>query len=169
MRSLRLATPADIPTLIALERLTESQLYVGQWSEERHRATLAGEDARYYVVDAADGSLAAYAILRGLAENSGSIELKRVVVGEPGNGLGRRILTELLRIAAHESNLTAQASGLAPRALIAFAPDRFADPQGACEIHFLRNDKHEVTSLKIVLAGAERRAERVGWRTPSLR
>jgi CubicO group peptidase (beta-lactamase class C family) len=75
----------------------------------------------------------------------------------------------LLRIAAHESNLTAQASGLAPRALIAFAPDRFADPQGACEIHFLRNDKHEVTSLKIVLAGAERRAERVGWRTPSLR
>ncbi|HEX7727912.1 MAG TPA: GNAT family N-acetyltransferase [Terracidiphilus sp.] len=102
MRSLRLATPADIPTLIALERLTESQLYVGQWSEERHRATLAGEDARYYVVDAADGSLAAYAILRGLAENSGSIELKRVVVGEPGNGLGRRILTELLRIAFDE-------------------------------------------------------------------
>jgi hypothetical protein len=75
----------------------------------------------------------------------------------------------LLRIAAHEGKLTAQASGLAPRALIAFAPDRFADPRGACEIHFLRNDKHAVTSLKIVLAGAERSAGRVDWRTPSLR
>ncbi|MGE5167688.1 MAG: hypothetical protein ACM3KT_03605, partial [Deltaproteobacteria bacterium] len=60
-------------------------------------------------------------------------------------------------------------SGLAPRALIAFAPERFADPRVACEIHFLRNDKHEVTSLKIVLAGAERSAQRVDWRTPSLR
>lgn len=75
----------------------------------------------------------------------------------------------LLRIAAHEGNLTAQASGLAPRALIAFAPDRFADPRGACEVHFLRNDKHEVTSLKIVLAGAERRAGRVEWRVPTMR
>jgi hypothetical protein len=75
----------------------------------------------------------------------------------------------LLRIAAHEGSLTAQASGLAPFALVAFAPDRFADSRGACEIHFLRDDQQAVTSLKIVLAGAERRADRVDWRTPSLR
>jgi diamine N-acetyltransferase len=102
MNPLRHATAADIPALIALERLAESQMYVGQWSEQRHRTTLAGGDARYYVFESPDGTLAAYAILRGLAEDSGSIELKRVVVGLPGKGLGRRILTELLRIAFEE-------------------------------------------------------------------
>jgi hypothetical protein len=75
----------------------------------------------------------------------------------------------LLRIAVRDGALTAQATGLAPRALIAFAPDRFADPHGACEIHFLRNDKHAVVSLKIVLAGAERSAGRVEWRVPTMR
>jgi len=41
-------------------------------------------------------------ILRGLSEDSRSIELKRVVVAAPGQGLGRRILTEVIRIAFRE-------------------------------------------------------------------
>jgi CubicO group peptidase (beta-lactamase class C family) len=75
----------------------------------------------------------------------------------------------LLRIATHAGALTVQATGRVPLALIAFAPDRFADPRGACEIHFQRNEKHAVTALKIVLAGTERNAERVDWHVPSLR
>jgi diamine N-acetyltransferase len=43
--------------------------------------------------------LRAFAILRGLAKTSGSIELKRLVVHPPGQGLGRQILTALLAIA----------------------------------------------------------------------
>lgn len=39
---------------------------------------------------------------RGLVEDSGSIELKRIVVVPPGQGLGRRILHEVLRIAFDE-------------------------------------------------------------------
>jgi len=75
----------------------------------------------------------------------------------------------LLRIAARDGTLSVQPTGHAALTLTAFAPDRFADPRGACEIHFLRNDKHEVTSLKIVLAGAERSAERSAWHVPALR
>ncbi len=101
---LRRATLDDIPAIIALERLAEAQRYVGQWTEERHRATLAGTDARYYLAETDDASPSAYAILRGLAETSGSVELKRVVVARPGNGLGRRILKEILRIAFEELN-----------------------------------------------------------------
>ncbi|HWA94315.1 MAG TPA: GNAT family protein [Terracidiphilus sp.] len=93
------ATLDDIPAILFLERLAEAQRYVGQWTEERHRATLTGTDARYYIAHAEDDSPAAYVILRGLAETSGSLELKRVVVAQPGNGLGRRILNEILRIA----------------------------------------------------------------------
>ena len=104
---LRQAHPEDLPALIALERLPESSRFVGQWSEERHQATLLSSDACYYVSDAespiADSRnpspLRAFVILRGLAETSGSIELKRLVVDPPGQGLGRQVLIELLAIA----------------------------------------------------------------------
>lgn len=75
----------------------------------------------------------------------------------------------LLRVAANGSALSVQPTGFAPLALIAFAPDRFADLRGACEIHFLRNTKGAVAALKIVLAGAERSAERIDWRAPQIR
>ena len=100
MPILRPATPADIPEILRLERLPVSQLYVGQWSEDRHRSTLSSPDAQYYVADSpTPGTLAAYAILRGLAEASGSLELKRLVVATPGAGLGRTVLTEILALA----------------------------------------------------------------------
>ena len=107
---LRPATSADIPAIVALERLPASAEFVGQWSEERHRATLASPDARYFVSDAESNGageqsapkLCAFAILRGLAETSRAIELKRLVVHPPGQGLGRQILGELLRIAFDE-------------------------------------------------------------------
>jgi diamine N-acetyltransferase len=99
---LRLAVPADIPRIIALERTPVARNFVGQWSEERHRNTLTGSDARYFVSEADSGELQAYAILRGLAEDSRSIELKRIVVAAPDRGFGRKILEELVRIAFEE-------------------------------------------------------------------
>lgn len=98
---LRIATIADIPAILALESGPIARQFVGQWSEERHRATLTGGDARYYVSEDA-GGIEAYVILRGLREDSRSIELKRIVVGVPERGLGRRILTEIIRIAFRE-------------------------------------------------------------------
>jgi diamine N-acetyltransferase len=107
---LRPARPEDIPAIVALERLPESGQFVGQWSEERHRATFASLDARYLVCEAGhdktdqagSGDLCAFAILRGLTETSGSIELKRLVVHPPGQGLGRQILAELIRMVFDE-------------------------------------------------------------------
>jgi len=99
--SLRLATPADIPAIMALESNPVARQFVGQWSEERHRATLDGGDARYYVSETS-GAIGAYVILRGLGEDSRSIELKRIVVGVPERGLGRRILAEVIQICFRE-------------------------------------------------------------------
>ena len=99
---LRPANPADIPGIIAIERTPAARNFVGQWSEERHRSTLAGDDVRYFVSELESGELAAYAILRGLSEDSRSIELKRIVVAVPERGLGRNILQELIRIAFEE-------------------------------------------------------------------
>lgn len=99
---IRPAVLSDIPGITAIERLPESRRFVGQWSEERHRATLASLDARYFVGESEPGVLQAFAILRGLAESSRSIELKRIVVADPGRGLGRIILMELMHIAFDE-------------------------------------------------------------------
>ena len=98
---LRLATLADVPAIMFLEGNPVARQFVGQWSEDRHRATLTGSDARYYVNENS-GAIDAYVILRGLGEDSRSIELKRVVVARPGKGLGRRILSEVIRIAFRE-------------------------------------------------------------------
>ncbi len=99
---LRQATPDDIPAILALERTPQAREFVGQWSEARHRATLEGGDARYFVSEAERGEVLAYAILRGITEDSRAIELKRIVVAVPERGLGRRILSELIRIAFRE-------------------------------------------------------------------
>ena len=99
---LRLANSDDIPAILALECTPLAREFVGQWSEERHRATLAGGDARYYVSETEWGEVQAYAILRGVQETSHSIELKRVVVAVPERGLGRRLLRELMRVAFRE-------------------------------------------------------------------
>jgi len=98
---LRIATVADVPAIVALEGNPIARQFVGQWSEERHRATMTGGDARYYVSEAS-GNIDAYVILRGISEDARSIELKRIVVGVPERGLGRRILTEVIRIAFRE-------------------------------------------------------------------
>jgi diamine N-acetyltransferase len=95
---LRAATPDDIPLIAAIERLPGFRNFVGQWSEERHLRTLASGDARYFVSDSPSGVLQAFAILRGIEEASRSIELKRLIVATPGRGLGRRILSELIRM-----------------------------------------------------------------------
>jgi RimJ/RimL family protein N-acetyltransferase len=99
---LRLATADDIPAILALERAPVARQFVGQWSEERHRTALASGDARYYVNETELGEVEAYAILRGVQEDSRSIELKRIVVAVPERGLGRRILSELMRVAFRE-------------------------------------------------------------------
>jgi diamine N-acetyltransferase len=98
----RLAVPSDIPEIIAIERSPMAREFVGQWSEERHRKTMAGGDARYFVSETDWGEVQAYAVLRGIEETSRAIELKRIVVAVPERGLGRLMLKELMRIAFRE-------------------------------------------------------------------
>jgi RimJ/RimL family protein N-acetyltransferase len=97
--TLRLATLDDIHAILALERAPVAREFVGQWSEDRHRATLTGGDARYFVSETEWNEIEGFAILRGINENSRAIEIKRIAVAVPERGLGRRMLTELMRIA----------------------------------------------------------------------
>jgi diamine N-acetyltransferase len=99
---LRVAGLDDVPQIAAMERLPEFRTFVGQWTEEEHRQRMASADVRYFVADARQRELAAFAILQGLTSEHRSIELKRVVVKSPGQGQGKQILRELLDKVFHE-------------------------------------------------------------------
>lgn len=99
---LRPARFSDLPGIIRLERTPAARQFVGQWSKERHRVTMADPDARYLVSEEAPERLQGYVILRGIGEDSKAIELKRIVVAAPGRGLGRQLLREVARMAFEE-------------------------------------------------------------------
>lgn len=103
--TLRQATEEDLPFIAALERKFCDLGFVGADSLETHRARLADEDCSYSIVESGGGP-AGFVILRGLSSRNRSIELKRIVIGEPGQGLGRRALEATIadvfgRLSAH--------------------------------------------------------------------
>lgn len=63
-----------------------------------HESRLGDGDCMYQII-VQDGAPAGYAILRGLKSENHSIELKRIVVAEPGRGLGRQVLRAILAAA----------------------------------------------------------------------
>jgi hypothetical protein len=93
----RSATQADTAQICALERLPEFRTMVGSWAEAEHMRMLADPDALYIVAEDPSGRIAAFAILRGLLSEHKQVELKRVVVRTPNQGVGRELLTEVAR------------------------------------------------------------------------
>lgn len=63
----------------------------------RHRAELADPRACYQTIRLADGTIGGFIILR-LDDDGESIELRRIVVARPGQGIGRRALGLVERV-----------------------------------------------------------------------
>jgi diamine N-acetyltransferase len=94
---LRPARLEDIPAIADLERIPEYRSFVGNWSPDEHREKMTGSDCRYLVAEPESGEMAGFAILRGLASPHRSIRLQRIVVAGPEQGVGRFMLTAILR------------------------------------------------------------------------
>jgi diamine N-acetyltransferase len=90
----RNATPKDVPEIRGLETRPEYTL-VGSWPEERHLKMLAEHDAVYIVAEDEQGRIAAFAILQGLQSEHKSVELKRIIVRIPNQGIGNKLLNEV--------------------------------------------------------------------------
>jgi len=74
----------------------------------------------------------------------------------------------LVRIRSGERTLALQMTARAPVRLQAFAPDRYTDAEGSCEVTFQRSSKGAVTGLILTLAGIDRTASRVLWTVPAI-
>jgi diamine N-acetyltransferase len=93
---LREGTSGDVPYICTLERRAEYYGLVGSWPEEEHLRSLADPDVRYLVADRA-GEATGFSILFGITSPHKAVELKRIVVGAPGKGLGKEMLRLVIR------------------------------------------------------------------------
>jgi diamine N-acetyltransferase len=91
----RSATQADIAQICALERLPEFRTMVGSWPEDQHMRMLADPDAVYVIAEDQAGRIAGFAIPQGLLSEHRQVELKRLVVRTPNQGIGKQLLTEV--------------------------------------------------------------------------
>lgn len=73
----------------------------------------------------------------------------------------------LVRIRTGAQTIALQMTGRAPLRLRAFAKDRFADADGACEVSFQRDANGAVKALVLNLADVDRPAPRVVWTAPT--
>jgi RimJ/RimL family protein N-acetyltransferase len=89
------ATAADIPFIMATERLPGYDELVGRWSETEHRAALTEDRYAYFI--ASEGSQPiGFAIVRDWASREQVTCIKRIAVASPGKGDGKEFLTKLV-------------------------------------------------------------------------
>jgi RimJ/RimL family protein N-acetyltransferase len=102
--TLRRATRADIPTIMAIERLPDYEHFVGRSSREGHENMWASGRHDHFVGLDAEQATVAFAILRDLGDPHGNVYLQRVAVTTPGRGVGAAFLDLLVAWAfAHTS------------------------------------------------------------------
>ena len=99
---LRAAVPGDLDWIVGQELRPEFAAFIHCWPEERHRHNLEDGDYRYLTAENEAGERTGYVILRGIETPERSVELVRIVAAEPGQGLGRLLLAETMRLVFEE-------------------------------------------------------------------
>jgi len=93
----------DLAFLMALEAEHHANGWIGQDSEATHRAWLAEAANRYFVIEH-KGERAGFVIVQGVEPVHRNVLVKRLAVSEPGRGVGREALRQVMRLAFTEGN-----------------------------------------------------------------
>lgn len=103
---LRPAEDADLAFILALEEREDVAPWIVPWTPEAHLATFDDPDRETLILVAdvdgvapgiREGDALGFAILSGLASPHRAIELTRIVLARPGEGLGRVAVVALLQ------------------------------------------------------------------------
>jgi diamine N-acetyltransferase len=92
MAIVRRAEQSDLATIMRIERIPEFRSLVGSWSEAEHIQTFTDPDAAYWVSTDRRDDVEGFCIVRGLCSEHKSVELKRIAVANPNEGIGKRLL-----------------------------------------------------------------------------
>jgi RimJ/RimL family protein N-acetyltransferase len=103
--TLRRASVSDLPFIVELEQSFRGLNLVAADDLATHRQRMSDPDFEYWMVEH-DGVLAGHVILRGIRSVNHSVELMRIVIAKPGQGLGRMVLDAIVgkvfdELAAH--------------------------------------------------------------------
>ena len=83
---------SELESFYEMERELDIAKFVGQFSLERHQEEFAKDSVRYKSIYNAEQRLIGFLILI-LDPDGQSIELKRIVISERGNGFGGQVLS----------------------------------------------------------------------------
>lgn len=92
--TLRPTTEADLDFVYEAEQAPENRRYIVPWSRDRHGEALANPNLIHWIVEL-DRPIG-YIIVAGMGDPSRSLELRRMVITEKGQGYGRRSLEMLV-------------------------------------------------------------------------
>ncbi|MDP6707592.1 MAG: GNAT family N-acetyltransferase [Alphaproteobacteria bacterium] len=92
----RPAVAADVDWLVGQEARPEMAPFIGRWPAEEHLANLDDPDKHYLIAEDAAGNRLGFVILLGLETPARNVELARIAVTEPGRGLGRPLLRQVI-------------------------------------------------------------------------
>lgn|SRR5215472_8042498 len=85
----------DLPFLCEIEQRFAKLGFVHSDNLCTHQHQMNDPDYAYYTVEQGEGFVG-YVILRGLSSINHSLELKRIVIADPGKGLGRQVLLAVI-------------------------------------------------------------------------
>ena len=93
--NLHQTTLNDLPFLCKIEQRFAKLGFVHSDDVCTHQHQMNDPDYAYYTVEEGE-RVAGYVILRGLSSINHSLELKRIVISDPGKGLGRQVLPAVI-------------------------------------------------------------------------
>jgi RimJ/RimL family protein N-acetyltransferase len=99
--TLRRASKQDLPFIVALEQQFRGLNLVGADDLPTHERRMNDPDWQYWIAEH-QGSPIGHVILQGIVSVNRSVELMRIVISEPGKGLGRMVLEAVLSNAFDE-------------------------------------------------------------------
>jgi RimJ/RimL family protein N-acetyltransferase len=96
---LRRASAADISAIMEIERRPGYEQLVGRWDQAQHFQNISKPGYLYLVHDGSDGVPIAFTALSGLGHRDGDVVINRMIVRTPGQGIGKTVLSAVMRLA----------------------------------------------------------------------
>jgi ribosomal protein S18 acetylase RimI-like enzyme len=89
------ATEADIPFIMATERLPGNEGLVGRWERGEHERALADRDNAYFL-GSIDDKPVGFVIVQHWGLNNGGALIKRIIVADQARKIGRALLSKVI-------------------------------------------------------------------------
>jgi predicted GNAT family N-acyltransferase len=143
-------TEADMPVIMAIERLDGYEPLVGRWEADVHAAEIK-HPSNKYLVTRENSEIVAFSILQGVTAPNRCIRLRRIIVRNPERGVGSKFLGAVLDIcfgelAAHRVELFVHLHN--ERARKVYARTGFAEEGVVRDIH--RNKDGSFGSMRLM-------------------